>query len=147
MLYGQTLWLPRDFHAETRLPRISFPDDTILQMRKFAQSCTTVSAREVQRTKPYLRKDIQTCLHLFLRHDTIKPNLTPTYDGPFKVISRNGKIFTIENNSKTIKVGIDRVKPAHLFCHVNANDKRASLPSPDVSFESNSNTPSFFRWQ
>ena len=50
MHYGQTLRIPGDFQAETRHPRISFPDDTILQMCKFAQSCTTVPTRAVQHT-------------------------------------------------------------------------------------------------
>ena len=72
MLCGQTLRLPRDFYAETRLPRISFPDDIILQIRKFAQSCTTVTMRAVQHIKSYLLKDIQPCSRIFLRHNQVQ---------------------------------------------------------------------------
>ena len=65
-LYGQTLRLPGDFHAETSLPRNSFHDDTILQMRKFLHPSATVPTRAVQHTKPYLPNDIKTCSQIFL---------------------------------------------------------------------------------
>ena len=53
--------------------------------------------------------------HVFLRVDSVKRPLTPPYDGPFRVIDRSSKTFTIWKNEKTVVVSIDKVKPAFVF--------------------------------
>ena len=40
----------------------------------------------------------------------------PAYDGPYKVISRSGKIMKILMKGKVETVSVDRVKPAHFEC-------------------------------
>jgi len=37
------------------------------------------------------------------------------YDGPFTVVSRNDKNFTIRIYDKNTTISIDRIKPAYLF--------------------------------
>jgi len=51
-----------------------------------------------------LFEDLKKAEHVFLR-----------YDGPFTVISRNDKNFTIRIHNKNTTVSIDRIKPAYLF--------------------------------
>ena len=39
--------------------------------------------------------------------------LQPPYDGPFPVLSRSDKHFTVKLNGRTDTISIDRLKPAH----------------------------------
>ena len=59
----------------------------------------------------YVSDSLQTCTHVFVRHDAVKVPLQQTYDGPFLVIKRNEKFFTINKNGCSDTVSIDRLKP------------------------------------
>ena len=65
--------------------------------------------------------------HVFVRHDAVKKPLQQLYDGPYKVLKRNAKFFTLDRNGRSDTVSIDRLKPAHLD-HL---PKSATLPSSD----------------
>ena len=59
-------------------------------------------------------RSLATVSHCFLRVDAVKKPLTPPYDGPYRVLARTDKTFTIMKNEKPLVVSIDRVKPAFL---------------------------------
>ncbi|XP_035204817.1 uncharacterized protein LOC118179760 [Stegodyphus dumicola] len=63
----------------------------------------------------YVHPALQTCSHVFLRIDSVKPPLTPPYTGPHTVVKRMDKNFIIEVNNKKITVTIDRLKPAYML--------------------------------
>ena len=56
----------------------------------------------------FVPQNLDKCTHVFVQNDA-RTGLEPVYNGPFKVLKRNEKFFTIEGN-KT--VSIDRTKPA-----------------------------------
>ena len=62
--------------------------------------------------------ELATASHVFLRVDAVRRPLTPPYDGPFRVVARTNKTFTILRGTKETVVSIDRVKPAFLDCDV-----------------------------
>lgn len=47
--------------------------------------------------------------------DAVKPSLHTPYTGPHEVLSRGEKTFSIRVNGNTVRVSIDRLKPAHLI--------------------------------
>ncbi|MGR0260675.1 hypothetical protein, partial [Klebsiella pneumoniae] len=55
--------------------------------------------------------------------------LEPAYEGPFKVIARSEKYFTIQLKSKDANISIDRLKPAYIL----ASPEESGLPSPELS--------------
>ena len=55
--------------------------------------------------------------HVFVGTDAVRPPLVRPYTGPYRVISKSAKFFTIEKNGKTDTVSVDRLKPA--FTHQN----------------------------
>ncbi|GBN05172.1 hypothetical protein AVEN_230509-1 [Araneus ventricosus] len=44
----------------------------------------------------------------------MRKSLEPPYAGPYKVLSRTEKVFTVETDGKPTTVSIDRLKAAHL---------------------------------
>ena len=55
---------------------------------------------------------LSTCSHVFIRVDAVRRPLSPPYEGPFLVLARGPKTFTVEKSSKPYVVTIDRLKPA-----------------------------------
>ena len=74
---------------------------------RLCPSCNTVQKDMFQ------YKELNTCSHVYLRQIAIAPPLTAPYDGPYKVISRSGRIMKILIKGKVATILIDRVKPAH----------------------------------
>ena len=58
--------------------------------------------------------DLNTCTHVFIRHDAVRKPLQPPYDGPYAVLKRNNKHFKININGRTDTVSLDRLKPAYV---------------------------------
>lgn len=75
----------------------------------------------------FVHKELMKSTHVFLRVDMVRRPLQPPYDGPFKVITRNNKFFTILMKGKEQNVSIDRVKPAFILNHCNDTE----IPSAD----------------
>ncbi|KOC60701.1 hypothetical protein WH47_07444 [Habropoda laboriosa] len=60
-------------------------------------------------------KELASLPYVFLRHDTVKGPLQPSYDGLFKVLQHGDKIFVININGKQTKVSVDRFKPTFVL--------------------------------
>ena len=118
LVFGQTLRLPGDLCYDTPKPRVSYPSDMLLAMRKFANACKPTDTRVAPLTSEHMPHILQNCTHIYIRNDPIKANLTPTYDGPFFVVSRTNKTFHVLRNNTLYAIAINNVKPAF------------SLPSP-----------------
>ena len=55
---------------------------------------------------------LATVTHVFLRVDAVRPALHPPYEGPYRVIHRGDKTFTLDIKNKSSVVSVDRLKPA-----------------------------------
>ena len=69
---------------------------------------------------------LRTCTHVYVLNSAVKPPLTRPYRGPFKVLRRGDKVFTIQlPNGSEDTVSIDRLKPAFV-----ATDVVSPAPPP-----------------
>ncbi|GAB1601054.1 uncharacterized protein K02A2.6-like, partial [Argonauta hians] len=87
MLYGRNLVLPGQMIAPVN--NVGAMDVTlyISRLREYMQALSPAQTRKS--TQPsYVPKDIQSWTHVFVRNDRVGKNLDPSYQGPFKVISR-----------------------------------------------------------
>ena len=64
--------------------------------------------------KTFMFRDLETSPYVFVRHDAIGGPLQPPYDGPYQVIQRGKKTFIIRVKDKSVKVSVDRLKPAFI---------------------------------
>src|SRR5678816_3393353 len=77
--------------------------------------------------------DLETCAHVLIRHDSYRSPLQARYDGPFLVLKRYRKYFTLQKGSKVENISVDRIKPAY-FDHDPASSTTLSpLPAPAPS--------------
>jgi hypothetical protein len=75
-------------------------------------SCSRCSSRQIECFHSQSSCDL---FPRFLRHDAVRRSLQHPYDGPYRVISRNEKTFTIQIKNSAKVVSVDRVKPAFLL--------------------------------
>lgn len=125
MLYGTSLRLPGDFFTESNNTNQS---DFVINLKSTMSHLRSSPASNHATQHPYIPADLQTCTHVFVRQDLIRPALSAAYKGPYPVVSRDKKTITININNKKIVISLDRVKPAFL------------LNEPEQAIETTDNT-------
>ena len=77
--------------------------------------------------KVYIDERLHTCSAVYIRVDRVRKGLEPSYTGPFKVVQKSDKYFTIETSHSTKNISLDRLKPAYIadvFDQVDCNDTK-----------------------
>ncbi len=112
ILYGLTLRLPGEFVSPTTsLPHES-PADYVTKLKEAMRRVTSSSPHHHSQRTTYVNEALKTCTHVFVRRDAVKRPLQQPYDGPYKVVDRSNKFFTLEVHGKSNTVSIDRLKQA-----------------------------------
>lgn len=116
MVYGETIRLPGQFLNTTQAEQdTQNTDDFVGQLREFMRDLRPQETKRHGQPTPFVFKEMETTSHVFLRKDFLGGKLRPTYDGPHKVLRRDGKIFKLQINGKETDVSIDRLKPAFIM--------------------------------
>ena len=113
MVYGTTLRLPVEFFTASPATSPPDPSNFVSQLKSHFQTVQPIATRQTQRSS-HISDRLSTATHVFICHDGVRKPLQPPYDGPFPVISRTDKHFTISIHGRNDTVSIDRLKPAHL---------------------------------
>ena len=110
LVYGSPLRLPGQFF----LPSLdTLPDTTYLsRLKSIMSQISPVPTRAQSSHTPFIHPDLQSAKFVFIRHDASRSSLQPLYDGPFPVIDRSDKYFTVDISGKQDTVSVDRLKPA-----------------------------------
>lgn len=112
LTYGSQLRIPSDFF----LPSQQKNNDAEY-VRQLTETMATLIPK--QRNRPpqqtFVHKDLATCTHVFVRNDTLRPALTPPYNGPFEVLKRHEKYFKIQLPTRATVISLDRLKPAYIL--------------------------------
>ncbi|KZC08086.1 hypothetical protein WN55_09978 [Dufourea novaeangliae] len=91
------------------------PSEFVNQLREHFRNVRSTEASRHGKKKIFVFKDLPTATHVFLRTDSAKSSLQLPYEGPFPVISRTDKIYTISVKGKEMTVSVYRLKPAYIF--------------------------------
>src|SRR5215469_13214645 len=113
LVYGSPLRLPGEFFVPPS--ESSIPDVSSYLSRLHACSSTwKPTSPRPAKFHAYVPKDLSSCSHVFIRHDAYRTPLQPKYDGPFLVLARKEKYFSVRIRNRTENISVDRLKPAFL---------------------------------
>ena len=139
LVYGTTLRLPGDFVSDS-INRADLDPAKFVDRIRFTMQQIKPATTRAQQIRTHVPQDLQTCSHVFVRHDAVRSPLQPPYDGPFKVIRRTEKYFVLDVKGKDQTISIDRLKVAHLDSDyppstssqsVRVNDKVKDIPKKE----------------
>ena len=113
LVYGGPLRLPGEYFLHT--PGRSSPksSDFVQQLQRSLQDFTPapVDFHAGPRQSTSVPSSLSSCLGVFVRVDAVRRPLTPPYIGPFEVLERREKTFTVMKAGKPWTVSVDRLKP------------------------------------
>ncbi|CAN8022403.1 unnamed protein product, partial [Ixodes persulcatus] len=114
LVYGTTLRLPGDFFCSSAQTTMPDPLDYSYRLRAAMQAIKSCSPREQRQPRVFVSPDLATSSHVFARRDAVRKPLQHPYDGPFKIVHRGPKHFTLDIKNKEVVVSLDRLKPAYI---------------------------------
>ena len=127
LVYGTTLRLPGSFFVTTDIP-CSDPADYVNRL-KTAMSTLRATPPQSSTRIVNIPSDLFSESHVFVRHDAVRKPLQAPYDGPYRVINRTRKHFTLDIKGKQEIVSVDRLKVAHL----SSRDTLSNTPLHEAS--------------
>jgi len=92
--------------------------------------------------QPYVPDDLSVCSNVWLRVDRIRKSLEAPYSGPYRVLSRAPKFFTIQLPRGPSTVSIDRLKPAYISPPTTTTSPEDTPVVPPLPSTSSDSTPS-----
>ena len=130
LVYGTTLRLPGEFFDSTASAHPVPDSHTYLsRLRHTMQQLRPVPTTHHAHHKPHVTKELSSSTHVFVRKDALRKSLQPPYDGPFQVVSRSTKYFTVHVNGHNQTISLDRLKPAHID-HPSSTDAAPTVIAP-----------------
>lgn len=125
MVFGTTLALPTDFISQPTQDTLPDPSDYVSRLRQYMAKLRPAFTRPTNASS-HIHSDLATCTHVWVRTDAVRKPLQPHYRGPYAVITRHDKFFTLNIHGKTDSISIDRLKPAYL------DDSFTAVEQPSV---------------
>lgn len=110
LVYSSTVRLPADLISPTKT-NCQDPSEFVQHLRTDMQSLTPKPASAHCRPTSFVHPELSGCTHVFVRHGGVKKPLQSPYDGPFMVLERSAKHFTVSVRGKATAISIDRLKP------------------------------------
>jgi hypothetical protein len=103
MVYGQHLRLPGEFlHSRRTNDELSTEANFVKDLRHHMESLRPAAVKRHGDKTPFVFKDLATATHV-VRADGVKTQLQNPYDGPFTVIKRDDKTFTVLVRGREVK--------------------------------------------
>ena len=108
LTFGQQLRLPGEFVPKNGAPE---PDKQFLdQMQKFFASVTPFPVKHNRVVKSHVPRELTNCKQVWIE-EVVKAPLRPPYRGPYDVIEKADKYFTVDIDGRHETVSLDRLKP------------------------------------
>lgn len=123
MLYGSPIALPGELIEEKEPPATTFLENL---RRPIPSSLPT---RPLTQTASGLPKNLAAAEFVFVRRGATTSPLAPVYEGPYKVVARGPKVFTLELGGRQEKVSVDRLKPCLAAEVIPANPPQRGRPT------------------
>lgn len=112
LVYGSTLKVPGEFFEHCNIREST--NDFVFEFRTSMQKLKPTDTVHHTSNQTFVSKKLNDSSHVFVRNDSIRPTLTHPYDGPYLVIKRYDKFFTVLVQGRRTNISIDRLKPAFI---------------------------------
>ncbi|VDD78478.1 unnamed protein product [Mesocestoides corti] len=129
MVSGTTLRIPGQLFAATSQPTWWDPCSYVDRLWETMNKLKITQPR-LQSTIAFTPTEWPTCTHIFIRRDAVRQPLQAIYDGTFRVLRREEKVFIADHNGKEDAVSVDRLKPAFLDMETWPTNKPQMPPNP-----------------
>ena len=136
MVFGQAARLPGTFFFNDDAVEGNKTLQPIAAIQEFQENMRHLqrSSRTQQISNAYVNKDLFSVPEILVRDDGNKAPLSKLYTGPFTVIARTNKYFSIDTDRGVKNISIDRLKPFYRLgndqdqqTHNNDEDEYADL--------------------
>ena len=111
IIYGTDIRLPAKFFVPAKQPANAEFANSLRERMSDIRPLPTSRHGE---KKTFMFRDLETSPCVFVRDDAFGGPLQPPYDGPYQVTQRGMKTITIRMKDKSVKVSVDRLKPAFI---------------------------------
>merc|ERR1712020_624705 len=111
LVYGAPLTVPGDFIQETPQAPVN---EHLRQLREKVSDLRPIPASAHGQTKSNVPDSLSKAKFVFVRKDSNKSPLQTPYDGPYEVLRRAEKYFTIRMGNKEDRITVDRLKTAYV---------------------------------
>ena len=128
LVYGTTLRIPGEYFNDSPTDTAQDPSNYVTNLKSIMQQLKATPPRATSTRQTHVSNDLTDCTHVFVRHDAVRKPLQQPYDGPFKVIKRTDKHFTLQLTNRAEVVSIDRLKPAYIDSSISSDS--TTLPNP-----------------
>ncbi|UYV66459.1 hypothetical protein LAZ67_4001746 [Cordylochernes scorpioides] len=143
MVFGTTLNLPADLLTNSEFKNPD-PSNFATQLKNYMSRIRPQPTKQTKQNNIFSHKDLDTCSHVFVRKDFVKRALSPPYEGPFPVVSRSSKTFTVKINDQNKVISVNRLKPAFIENTPQSfHDSSILPPMPDGAEETTPKTSSY----
>lgn len=112
MVYGAPIRLPSDLFEKTEQISMT-PNMTVEILRNQLQDLKPIPIKHAGSRSIFVHKHLDDCRNVFVREESVTKGLKSVYKGPYEVLERNMKYFTIKIGNKNENVSLDRIKPAY----------------------------------
>ncbi|XP_046605026.1 uncharacterized protein LOC124297759 [Neodiprion virginianus] len=113
LVLGEPLRLPGEFLAPSRQDTTA--PELVRMLRKNFQDLAPEPASRHTHQRIFVHQDLANASHVFIRNDQVRPSFSAPYDGPYPVVDKHEKYFTVKLRGRNTPVSIDRLKPAYLL--------------------------------
>lgn len=113
LVYGQPLRLPGQFFRASKSPTTH--PEFLKQLRSHFDVLRPTNTSNHSRAQVFVHKDLATSTHVFVRQDLVRKPLEQPFKGPYQVIKKTDKFFTLQVGNKTQNVTVERLKPCYFL--------------------------------
>ena len=132
MRLGTTVRLPGQFfESSSNISQTEY----CKRLSEFMRTLRAPPSHHHGEQKSYLDRSLRDCSHVFIRNDGARSTFERPYKGPFLVLNKTPKFFTVDLGQRRDVISIDRLKAAHLFDNLDVenDDSLTVMPGPVVA--------------
>ncbi|XP_049886525.1 uncharacterized protein LOC126381011 [Pectinophora gossypiella] len=143
LTYGCTLRLPGEFFTPPSATPTIMDYAYVEDLRRAINSLRPIPTEPHNNSRAvFVHPHLQTCESVFMRVDAVRKPLTAPYEGPYRVLSRTDKFFTLQLPNRQATVSIDRLKPAYILNEDEPTEDTTTPASPEKNAHHTSPPPS-----